>query len=215
MVARLGHRPASASPESEALRRFRSYVLLSLGEASSAPSLEGLRAHPARTARLLSAWVEAATEIAGPGATAVRDALDPLRERFLLALRSTAVSRRASGAPRSNRRAVSAAIDRVTDVFLAVDVDTGAIADANPAAGALLGTSRDDLLGADASGFLPKEQRENWWVQLEAILEGDDDRRFRTALSDGRGGSVAVEASMTRFSTRRRTLALVMARPGR
>ena len=110
---------------------------------------------------------------------------------------------------------MTAAIDRVGDAFLAVDADTGAIEDANPAAGALLGTSRDELLGAEAAGFLPKTARERWWLELEAIAEGDDGRRFETWFNDGRGGAVAVEASVTRFATRRRTLALVVARPGR
>ena len=83
--------------------------------------------------------------------------LAPFVERFLLSLRDTARARRASGAPVSGqRRAVTAAIDRVCEAFLAIDVESGAIADANPAAGALLGTTRDRLLGADAMSFVPE-----------------------------------------------------------
>ena len=214
MAARLGRRPAAASPEAEILRRFRSFVLLSLQNGKAEPALDGLRADYPRAARALHAWVDAAVDTSGPSAPEVRDALEPLREKFQLGLRSTARSRRASGAPRPNqRRAVSAAIDRVAEAFLAIDSDSGTIEDANPAAGALLGTARDQLLGAEAVAFVPKEERETWWTELEAIAEGEDNRRFSTSLSDGRGGRVPVEASVTRFSTRRRTLALVMARP--
>ena len=214
MSERLGRSPAGASPESEALRRFRSFALLTLGGGSPEPALDGLRVNYPRASRALQAWVEAAVEVAGPSGVEVREILEPLRERFQLALRSTAAARRASGAPRTTRRrAVAAAIDRVAEAFLAVDSDTGTIEDANPAAGALLGTPRDALLGSEAIGYVPKEERDAWWTELEAISEGDDARTFRTALSDGRGGRVSVEASVTRFSTRRRTLALFVARP--
>ena len=213
MAERLGRRPAAAGPEAEVLRRFRSFVLLSLERGSCEPSLDGLRADYPRAARALHAWVDCAVEASGPAAPDVRDALEPLRERFQLGLRSTARSRRASGAPRANqRRAVAAAIDRVAEAFLAIDSDSGTIEDANPAAGALLGSARDQLLGAEAVSFVPKEEREAWWTELEAVSEGEDGRRFRTSFSDGRGGRIPVEASVTRFSTRRRTLALVMAR---
>jgi PAS domain-containing protein len=216
MSARLGRKPASASPESEVLRRFRSFTVLTLSGGQPEPSLDGVRAPYPRVARVLGAWVEAAIETAGPSGPLVRESLDPLRERFQTALRGTATARRASGAPRNNqRRAVAAAIDRVADAFLAVDTDTGTIEDANPAAGALLGTPRDVLLGSEAVGYVPKEEHGAWWTELEAVSEGDDGRHFRTSLSDGLGGSVAVEASVTRFSTRRRTLALFVARPTR
>ncbi len=216
MATRLGRKPASSSPESEVLRRFRSFAMLTLSGGHPDPSLDGLRVPYPRVARLLGAWVEAAIETAGPSGPQVREALEPLRERFQLALRGTATARRASGAPRTNRRrAVAAAIDRVAEAFLAVDTDTGTIEDANPAAGALLGTPRDALIGSEAIGYVPKQERDAWWTELEAVAEGEDGRHFRTWLSDGLGGSIAVEASITRFSTRRRTLALFIARPTR
>lgn len=214
MAQALGRKPGGASPEAEILRRFRAFVLLALNGGRPQPALDGVRASYPRAARALQAWVEAAVTVAGPGAAAVRDVLEPLREQFQLAMRSTATARRASGSPRTNRRrAVSAAIDRVSEAFLAIDSDTGTIEDANPAAGALLGATRDTLLGAEAVGFVPKSEHDAWWTELEAVAEGEDSRSFRTALSDGRGGQVAVEASVTRFSTRRRTLALFLARP--
>ena len=176
--------------------------------------MDGLRVDDPTADRLVAAWLEAAAGEAGPDAGAVRALLEPIGERFRVALRGGEVSRRARGAPRhSSRRAVAAAIDRVADAFLAIDIATGRIEDANPAAGALLGHSRDRLVGASALDHVPRELHDLWWTHLEAVSEGADERRFRTRLLDERGGTIGVEASVTRFATRRRTLALVMARP--
>jgi len=214
-AARLGTAPAAGAAEAEALRRFRSFLLLALGqEAEPTPALEGVRTGERRMRRWLEAWVEAAAEAAGPDGASVRARLVPLRERFLLALRETATARRASGAPvPGRRRVVSAAIDRVCDAFLAIDAETGAIADANPAAGALLGTTRDRLLGSDAMAYVPADARDEWWAHLDAVSEGAEPRRFRANLQDAGGRALAVDATVTRFATRARTLALVVARP--
>ena len=210
-----GAAPAGSTPEAEALRRFRSFALLALTQAEeAAPSLEGLRTDPRRARRLIEALLEAAALVAGPDQRDVRGALTPLLERFVLALRETWRARRASGAPvAGRRRAVSAAIDRVCDAYLAIDAETGAIADANPAAGALLGTTRDRLLGADAMEYVPADGRALWWAQLDAVSEGSEPRRFRASLQDADGRPLAVDATVTRFSTRSRTLALILARP--
>lgn len=215
--ARLGPRtPAASSHEAEALRRLRSFAVLSLaqGEAGS-PSLDGLRVRERRIAPLLDAWLASVSELARPDEDAVRTSLAPLVDRFREALRSTASALRASGAPRSSqRRAVSAAIDRVSDAFLAIDPDSGTIADANPAAGALLGTTRDALVGGAAMDYVPEAKRERWWTELDAIAESGEVRRFRSQLLDAQGREVAIDASLTRFTTRARTLALLLARPG-
>jgi PAS domain-containing protein len=205
---------ADGAAEAEALRRFRSFLLLSLvQDEPAAPALEGLRTGERRARRVLETWLDAAADEAGPDATALRAALAPLVERFLVGLRETTRARRASGAPvPGQRRVVAAAIDRVSDAFFAIDVETGAIADANPAAGALLGTTRDRLLGADAMAYVPEAARESWWTQLDAVSEGAEARRFRGALQDSGGRPLAVDATITRFATRSRTLALVLAR---
>jgi PAS domain-containing protein len=152
MAQRLGPAaPSPGAPESEMLRRFRSFAAAALrrGEAAQ-PALDGLRVNERRTGALLETWVAAAAELAHTDGDALRAALDQLLQRFQAALRQTATGRRARGAPRAQRRAVMAAIDRVADSFLAVDADTGRIVDANPAAGSLLGLARDALLGVDA-----------------------------------------------------------------
>jgi PAS domain-containing protein len=214
MRGRLEGGPAPAA-EAEALRRFRSFLLLALVQGETAPpALEGLRTGERRARRLLEAWLDAAAREAGPEAETLRAALAPYLERFLLALRETSRARRAAGAPQpGQRRAVSAAIDRVCDAFFAIDVETGAIADANPAAGALLGTTRESLLGADAMAFVPEAARDGWWTELDAVSEGAEPRRFRACLRDAAGRPLDVDATVTGFATRARTLALVLARP--
>jgi PAS domain-containing protein len=214
MTSRLGPAaPHPAAVESEVLRRFRSFAAASLRRGTPcAPALEGIRAHERRVNALLAAWSDAAAEVAGDHADVVRDALAPLLTQFRSSLRSTQSSRRASGAPRTNRRAVIAAIDRIADAFLAIDTDTGLIADANPAAGALLGVARDALIGVQAMGFIPTSEHDNWWTQLDAMTEESESQRFESALQDCSGISIPVDCTITRFATRGRTLALVLLR---
>lgn len=196
------------------LRRFRSYAAAALrfGEAAQ-PALDGLRANERRTAALLDAWAAAAAEVAGESGDALQKALNPLLQQFRTSLKTTATGRRTKGAPRSRRRAVMAAIDRVADAFIALDANDGRIVDANPAAGALLGVARDALLGVDGMSFVPEPQHGSWWTALDAMAEGAEPRRFHTSLRDKAGTEIPVHCSATRFATRDKLLALVVARP--
>lgn len=206
--------PGPGAPESEILRRFRSFAAAALCRGDVAqPALDGLRVNERRASALLRMWVTAAVELANGDADATRTALDQLLQRFQVALRQTSAGRGARGAPRAQRRAVMAAIDRVADSFLAVDADTGRIVDANPAAGSLLGLARDALLGVEAQSFVAEPQREGWWVELDAMSEGAEPRRFTSSLCDASGREIPVQCSVTCFATRNRTLALVLARP--
>lgn len=215
MRAELGSAaPGAASAEAELLRRFRSWAASSLGRGvAPEPALEGVRVNDRRAGALLESWTRAAARVAAPHGEAVEAALRPRVQTFLARLRQTASPRRAGGAPRARRRAVSAAIDRVSDGFLALDADSARIVDANPAAGALLGVARDALLGVDAMSFVPHDRRSAWWTELDAMTEGCEPRRFDASLCDAHGREIPVECSVTRFATRDRTLALVLARP--
>jgi PAS domain S-box-containing protein len=133
--------------------------------------------------------------------TAAEPALDGIR----------ANERRVAALP--TRRVVAAAIDRVADMFLAVDADSGRIVDANPAAGALLGVARDALLDVEAMSFVPLTAQGVWWTHLDAVTEGSEPQRFSANLQDVSGMMIPVECTITRFATRSRTLALVLARP--
>jgi PAS domain-containing protein len=215
MADRLGPaRPDPGAAETEVLRRFRSFAAAALQRGTaSEPALDGLRANERRVMALLEAWSQAAAEVAGERGSAVSQALAPLLDRFRIALRSTGTARRARGAPRASRRAVAAAIDRVCDAFLAIDADSGRVVDANPAAGALLGIARDALLDVEASAFIEAGAQESWSTALEAMTEGAEPRRFPLTLRDAAGSPIAVDCTATRFATRDRTLALILARP--
>lgn len=214
MNGRLGPAaPAPSSPETEALRRFRTYSATALTRGTAPPpNLDGLRVNQRRVSALLEAWTECATLLAGADGDSVSQALQPLADEFRLALRSSQNGRKASGRPRSARRAVVSAIDRVPDAFLAIDTDSGQIEDANPAAGALLGVQRDALLGVDALSFVPKARHGELWGQLDAVSEGNENHRATLTFIDVNGVSLQMEASLTAFSTRSRTLALILLR---
>ncbi len=215
MSAQLGAAaPPPASAEAELLRRFRSCAAASLATGRPPePALEGVRVHDRRAAALLDGWIDAAAQAGAPHGDAIEAALRPLQQAFVGRLRQTEGTRRTRGAPRAKRRAVVAAIDRVADGFLAVDANSGRIVDANPAAGALLGVARDALLGVDAMVFVPSERQAAWWIELDAMTEGCEPRRFEASLQDAHGREIPVQCSITRFSAREQTLALVLARP--
>jgi PAS domain S-box-containing protein len=202
-----------ASPEAEALRRFRSFALLALARGAASPSLEGLRASLRRSARAIDAWIEAAALLAGPDAQAVRDALAVLRVRFVAALGASAPQRAESGAHApSARRFVPSAIDRVADVFLAADSESGAIVDANPAACALLGLARPELLARTLDSLAAPADRAGWMLLLDAAAEGTDVQRAELALLDATGAAARLDVRVTRLRARGRTLALLVAR---
>ena len=223
MTVRLGPAaPAAGSPESEALRRFRSFLCASLVRGSAqTPALDGLRLNERRVMALIGTWRDAAIATAsegpgqasGSGAPDLGAVIDPFVQHFRVTIRGSTGGRTKAGRPRATRRAVAAAIDRVADAFLAIDTDSGEIVDANPAAGALLGVERDALLGVDALSFVPQSGHAGWWIQLDAMSEDGDTRNFDAPMVDASGCGVDVDARVTRFATRGRVLALVMMRP--
>lgn len=207
--------PAAGSPESEALRRFRSWAAAALrrGVSAGAPPLDGVRADPARALRALEDWCAAAVAVAGPHGAELRGLLAPLAAQFETALTGARLARHAARAPRPARRAVVGAIDRVADAFLAVDLADGLVVDANPAAAALLRTAREALLGAAAERFVQADARALWRDELAELVESDEPRRFRAVWIDALAHPVAVEAHATRHQpARERLLALILAR---
>jgi PAS domain S-box-containing protein len=217
MAERLGPAaPQAAGPEAETLRRFRTFASTALMRGNApTPALDGLRPNERRVMALLGAWTHAATEMAGPDGEALSAALRPLLDLFRVSLRTTGSGRRAKGTPRASRRAVVAAIDRVADAFIAIDVDDGKIADANPAAGAMLGVDRDALLGIDIFSFVPPTDQPGWWTRFDGIAEGDEQQHFPADLCDVNGSTLRLQASATAYATKGRTLALVLLRPQR
>jgi len=215
MNAKLGPAaPSPASQESEALRRFRTFSSTALmRDQAPPPNLDGLRVNQRRALALLEAWLETSTLLAAENGEAVQTVLRPLVDQFALALRTSHNGRKQSGRPRLARRAVTAAIDRVSDAFLAIDTDSGAIEDANPAAGSLLGVQRDALLGVPAVNFVAQSAQSDLWNQLDRLSESADGSQFATTLVDASATPVEVMVNAATFATRTRTLALLMARP--
>ena len=206
-----GERPRTA--DAEAPRRFRSCTTASLrrGEVGE-PALDGLRVEPGKALLWVQRWCDAAVQSAGDG-EALEALLTPLRLRFEAGLRGHQLTRSAKNAKPTKRRAVSGAIDRVADAFLAVDLDSGEIADANPAALALLGVEREDLLGRHAARHIDRDSRELWSERLESLGESGEGQRFRVVWRDEFLSPVAVDINAAPHLTRRRRLALVTARP--
>lgn len=215
MNAKLGPAaPSASSPEAEALRRFRTFSATALMRGDAAPpNLDGLRVNQRRTIALLDAWLETSALLAGGNATQTFQSLKPLADQFTLALRTSHNGRKQSGRPRLARRAVAAAIDRVADAFLAIDTDSGAIEDANPAAGAMLSVKRDALLGVPAASFLAPGVQNDLWTRLDSLSESHESGHFTTTFVDAGGAPVEAEVSASSFTTRTRTLALLLARP--
>ena len=216
MADRLGAAaPAEAGPEAETLRRFRTFASTALmrGEAPR-PVLDGLRPNERRVMALLTTWAEAACELAAPDTQIVRQALAPLLDAFRLSIRTTGTKRKSSGRPRATRRAITAAIDRVADLYFAIDVDSGEILDANPASGAALSVARDALIGIEFNAFVPTDAQGPWWTSLDAIAEGQESTTFSAVMQDREGRRVRLEVSATRYlRSGSKTLALVLARP--
>lgn len=206
--------PRTSGPEAETLRRFRSFtnVALHSGEIRP-PALDGLQLNERRMGALLDAWLAAAVLQAGPDGAEIRPRLAPLVDQFRAVLRQSASGRSASGRPRAARRSVVAAIDRIADAFLAIDTVSDVVSDANPAAGALLGTPRDALLGVEIGAFLSEAERPAWRARLDAMAEGGDHARFETTLLDVGGASLVVDVSLTAYPSRGGTLALALCRP--
>ncbi len=206
-----GETPSLA--EAETLRRFRSFAAASLrrGEAGE-PALDGLRVDPEKALRWVGRWCDAASRCAGDAA-ALETLLGPLQLRFAAGLRGSQLSRKARKAKPAKRRAVAGAIDRVADAFLAVDLDSGEIADANPAALALLGVDREALLGRHVARHVDRDSRELWSERLESLGESGEGQRFRVVWRDEFLSPVAVDINAAPHLTRRRRLALLTARP--
>lgn len=199
--------------DAEALRRFRSFATASLRRgAAGEAALDGLRVDAERALLWVRRWCEAAVQSAADGA-ALEALLAPLQQHFETGLRGHQLSRKATVARPTKRRVVSGAIDRVADAFLAVDIDSGEIADANPAASALLGVEREALLGRHAVRHVDRDSRELWSERLESLGESGEGQRFRVIWRDEFLSPVAVDINAAPHLTRQRRLALLTARP--
>lgn len=211
---RLGRAEPPPAARGEILRRFRSFCrLASIDWNAARPSLDGLAGNPPLALEnAVAAAVELAIETGAPEDVAA--ALRELGSRFRAGIRRAlqpqeleGKRRKRSKRPNAGRR-VRAAIDRISDAYLALCLETGRIYDVNPAAEALFGGEAADLLSREFVELVGTEDRASY-RDLEARLDaGEDSGPTRMTFSRRNGESVPVELSVASHTIGGRRLAI-------
>ena len=211
---------AEPTPDARAeiIRRFRTYCrLASLNTNAARPSLDGLGGNePAALERALSVAVEIAIEC-GPE-PAVASALRQMEQQFRAGIRRLMlpVERRKQRKgrrrmPNAGKR-VRSAIDRISDAYLALNLDTGKIFDVNPAAEALLGADAARLLDQSLEKLISPQYRQ-FYADLEARLDaGEDSGPVEIVLERPNGDFVRVECLISQHTIASKRLAIFTAR---
>jgi PAS domain S-box-containing protein len=216
---RLGRGEPSPEARLEIVRRFRSFVrLASIDLDSARPSLDGLGGNsPAG----LEKAIEIAVDVAGlcePPA-AVMESLRGLEARFRTGIRRIMRPSEPERKQRRGRRRalhggkrVRAAIDRIGDAYLALDLESGRLADLNPAAEVLLGAPAVTVIERPFVDLIEPEARPAFG-ELEARLDADEDTGpVALALQRHEGKAVPVEVSVANHTISGRRLAIFIAR---
>ncbi len=219
---RLGRADPAPEARAEIVRRFRSFCrLASVDPGMARPSLEGLAG---QSCDGLENAVRIASEVAttcGLDAEQAKD-LDQLCERFRAGIRrqlrpedlepSTPKSRERRKRANAGKR-VRAAIDRIDDAYLALNLEDGRIFDLNPAAEALLGAEANALLDHEFSDWVFAGDRDRY-ESLEARLDaGESAPPTRLRFRRQSGEPVAAEVSIASHTIAGRRLAILVVRP--
>lgn len=217
---RLGREEPTPYARSEIVRRFRSFSRLASVDWNAArPSLDGLAGNaPAGLERAVEIAVEIAIELA-EGNEQLTGALRELGTRFRAGIRRSMQPRseeersrkRNKRRPDAGRR-VRAAIDRISDAYIALCLDTGTIFDLNPAAEALFGAEPESLLRRELVDLIgPKDLGE--YRNLEARLDAGEDSGPATMVFKRLNGElVPVEFTVATHTIGGRRLAIFSAR---
>jgi PAS domain S-box-containing protein len=216
---RLGRAEPAPAVRSEVVRRFRTFCrLASLDWAAAQPSFDGLGGN---SSAALENVIQTAVSVASDldGSPALLGALTELGEKFRAAIRRSfqpreeTHKRRRNGRKKPNAgRRVRAAIDRISDAYIALCLDTGTIYDLNPAAEALFGAETDELLGRELKDFVGPEDTDGF-QNLEARLDAGEDAAPMRMLFKRLGGErVPVELSAANHTIGGRRLAILSAR---
>lgn len=215
---RLGREEPPPEVRSEIIRRFRSFCrLASFGISTARPSLEGLSGHASYA---LERTVEIAVAVAleqGPSPR-VEAALQALSTRFRAGVRrivdpdSAPRRRRAKRKVPNAGRRVRSAIDRISDAYIALCLDTGRVHDINPAAENLLAIEAEKLVGKSFLELIPHPDRADF-LNLEARLDaGEDAGPTELRFSRGGGEAVPVEVTVANHTIAGKRLAIFVAR---
>jgi PAS domain S-box-containing protein len=217
---RLGRAEPAPEVRAEVIRRFRTFCrLASLSLETARVSLDGLGGNSALS---LEETVRAAVEVAnGFGPTPdVAGALGDMEARFragvrrILAPEETEQKRernRKRPTPNAGRR-VRGAIDRISDTYVAVNLDTNTIFDVNPAAEALFASDSARLVGSALSSFIaPGDQLA--WRELESRLDaGEESGPLELTIARPNGDFVPVEVTIASHTISGRRLAIFLVR---
>jgi PAS domain S-box-containing protein len=216
---RMGRNEPPPEVRSEIVRRFRSFCrLASLSPDAARPSLDGLHGNESiALEESVSQAVRVAIEC-GPEAP-IAEALRQLERLFNASIRrilqpsDDAPSRRnrKRKTPNAGKR-VRGAIDRISDTYLALSLDTGTIHDVNPAAEALFGCGSERLLGSSFVELVAPAWRQTAKA-LEARLDaGEDSPPIELVFSRPNGDFVAVQLSVSTHMIGGKRLAIFVAR---
>lgn len=216
---RMGRNEPPPEVRGEIVRRFRSFCrLASLSPDAARPSLDGLHGNESiALEESVSQAVRVAIEC-GPEAP-IAEALRQLERLFNASIRrilqpsDDAPSRRnrKRKTPNAGKR-VRGAIDRISDTYLALSLDTGTIHDVNPAAEALFGCGSERLLGSSFVELVAPAWRQTAKA-LEARLDaGEDSPPIELVFSRPNGDFVAVQLSVSTHMIGGKRLAIFVAR---
>jgi PAS domain S-box-containing protein len=216
---RMGRIEPPPEVRGEIVRRFRSFCrLASLSPEAARPSLDGLHGNDSIS---LEESVSQAVRVAiecGPDAP-VADALRQMEYLFNAAIRrilqpsDDAPSRRNKKrkTPNAGKR-VRGAIDRISDTYLALSLETGTIHDVNPAAEALFGCGSERLIGTSFVELVAPAWRPTARA-LEARLDaGEESPPVELVFSRPNGDFVAVQLSVSSHMIGGKRLAILIAR---
>lgn len=216
---RMGREEPSPEVRGEIVRRFRTYCrLASLEVVSARPALDGLGGNsPAGLERAVGRAVEVALECGPP--LEVRRVLETMQARFLAGMRRILTPRESERKSRRGRRKVPnagkrvrAAIDRIGDSYVALNLDTGKIFDVNPASEALFGTEAEHLLERPLEDLVAPQDRQTY-ADLEARLDaGEDAGPLELTFARPNGDFVSVETLISQHTIAGKRLAIFTSR---
>lgn len=215
---RLGRASPPPDAREELIRRLRSYARLASVDWNAArPSFDGFAGY---SARALERTVQTTVETAGEFSDepAIREALREIGERFRSGIRRVFIPKDDDGSKKKRKKRanagkrVRAAIDRISDAYIALCLETGTVYDLNPAAETLFGGDSKALLKRPLQKLVRPEDRVQY-QDLESRLDaGEDSAPIALKLQRLDGEAVPVELSVASHTISGRRLAIFSAR---
>jgi PAS domain S-box-containing protein len=213
---------AEPAPEvrAEVIRRFRTFVrLASLSADSARVSLDGLGGN---TSLALENTITAAVQVAVSfdATPEVSAALVDMEARFRASVRRILAPEEREEKHERNKkrptpnagRRVRGAIDRISDTYVALNLDSSTIFDVNPAAEALFASDAARLIGSSLSTYIAPVDQVTW-RELESRLDaGEDSGPIELTIARPNGDFVPVEVTIASHSISGKRLAIFIAR---